>query len=529
MALSVARDNKNRINRKAHTICYFVQLYGALCACVLYAAGFAFADQNIQFWGVFLFFVANVVYGCMAISERLMYLMLHVGIFLFLLTRPLIASFDPTRSWSMSSYDTAVLVLFSIMLSMVCLRAGVFLGTISVSRKKWSAIHKLKAPSEGTYKKSIEFRYGLNLLLSPEGVRCVRYASFFMFIVCFFVDLIIGYQRLSFMSGKSYEEYYLASMADYTTPLMGNFETMLLPSLCVYLATMPKKRPATIAIIMFIITTLPLLIIGARTDFIMAVLLLGIYYIFRNASKEDGQEWIGRFEKMAVCVGVPLLILSMGAINYLRAGSLSNSNGILWLLGDALYKQGVTFKVVGLGFDWYPTIHDLGFKGFTFYPIIYNVTQGFIGQVFLGLPLLPSVNSEELALYGSSYGNTISYFAHPNYLGGEGYGSCYLLELYTDFGFAGIAIFSILLGWLSVAICRGFQRNWIWGMFALLATYNVFHIPRGTVLEWCQFLFKTRFWLFIILLLVLTCFLYFAIKKEHPDLNRSKNDLHNLK
>ena len=488
-----------------------IQSYLALASLVIYASGFALVDEKVQFVGVFGFFVANVIFGCLAIADRVMFLMLHAGLFLFLLTRPLVATFDSSRSWNMSSYETAVMALFSIMLTMLCLRIGAIGANLIKGRRHLSI---KRSHDESCEASAVKFHFGIGWLGSEEGKRCIRYAALFLYMGCFAVSMLIGYQRLNYMSGRAYEEYYMATRDDYSSPLLGNFEVMLPFALCAYLATQPSKRGSTIALVLFIVTTLPLLIIGARTDFVMAVLFFGVYYLLRNSVPEEHGVWIGPFEKTLVCIGLPLGIAAMGAVNYLRANQ-SASGDFLWLLGDTLYKQGVTFKVLGLGFDWYPQIHELGFMGFTFYPIIHNFTQGFIGQVFLHMPLLPEVNSVELALYGSSYGNTISYFAHPNYLGGEGYGSCYLLELYTDFGFAGIAVFSVLLGFLSVHICRLVGKNWFGGMLALLAIYNVFHIARGTVLEWCGFLFKTRFWAFLVLLIAGAFLLLIIMHKKH--------------
>lgn len=88
---------------------------------------------------------------------------------------------------------------------------------------------------------------------------------------------------------------------------------------------------------------------------------------------------------------------------------------------------------------------------------ISNITEGFIGQTFLGCEALGSTNSAKLALEGNSYSHTMSYFAHYNYLGGEGYGSSYILEWFADFGWGGIAVGSFRMACAFYLLSRS---NW---------------------------------------------------------------------
>ena len=131
-----------------------------------------------------------------------------------------------------------------------------------------------------------------------------------------------------------------------------------------------------------------------------------------------------------------------------------------------------------------------------------TITEGFIGTTFFGCEDLGSTNSAKLALEGFSYTHAMSFFAHPNYLGGEGYGSSYILELYADFGVGGIAVGSLLLSCALRALSCAMGRSWFWGTVALISSMSVFHMPRGTALEWISFLWATRFLLAVVLVMV---------------------------
>ena len=170
-----------------------------------------------------------------------------------------------------------------------------------------------------------------------------------------------------------------------------------------------------------------------------------LYFVLRAVTDTE-ERWITKRLITVVCIAAPLGIFAMGAMNYTRAGSTIAGFGFTSLISDALFKQGVTFTVLGHGYDVNPQIQDLGFRFFSIGGVTDTITQGFIGQTFFGCPNLGDANSALLALNGTSYAHSMSYFAHSNYLGGEGYGSSYILELYADFGFGGIIVGSFILG-----------------------------------------------------------------------------------
>lgn len=493
--------------RQFASVFYAMQQLLFPIALAAFALGAYLGDSEVMLFGVLGAFLSNVIYSCYSVRDKMVFLLLHGGVFLFLLTRPLVALVDHERTWHLSSDGATQFALTLIFLSLFFLRLGVAAFYALASRGK---LFRIQNRLTGFVKDTMGVSSSRFWIFSESNVQYVRIASLILFAVCLIGAFVVGAQRLNYMQGRVYEEYYLASMGDYTSSYLGDLEMMLPFFLCIYLATLPKKKLATVVLVFYIATTLPLLIIGARTDFVMAVVFAGVYYLIRDSLDGKGT-WIGQKEKIIVGFGVPLGILAMGAVNYLRADSSSlGSNGLLWLLGDALYKQGVTFNVLGYAYEHTAEIAALGFKCYSLDPLFHNITQGFIGQTFLNLPLLPTVNSAELALNGHSFGNALSYFAHPNYLGGEGYGSCYLLELNADFGYMGVIVFSFFFGMIGVVLSRLVGRNWFAGTVGLLAMFYVFHIARGTVLEWIAFVFKTRFWMAIVILVVFASLLAFV-------------------
>lgn len=491
------------------------QLFQSLalpCSVALFATGLAFGDLIVLLWATVLLFVANIVYACCSIRERLLFLFLHLGMALFWFTYPIIGFFDQTRSWELSTNASTEFAFSAIFLSLLFLFFGSALYEAILASNVWVDRKEMALrPWPGRVGAR---EIAVNGFQENSAVKYLRYASLILFFVCLAGSFVLGYQRVAYMDSNNlrYEEFYLLEVSDYSSSVFGTLDAMLPYMLCAFLATMPKKKPATICLALYLFSTMSMLIIGSRAHTVIGVLFMGLYYVVRQV-EDPQQRWIDTKEKALILIGVPLGVFFMGAMNYIRADSIVRPEGFFAQIIDALYRQGVSFSVIGKGFDVNPQVQDLGFKFFTMGDFINTITQGFIGQVFFDFPFLGSANSTELALHGNIYAHTMSFFAHPGYAGGEAWGSVYLLELFADFGYMGICIFSLLYGLVFCALSRVIGRKWFWGTVALISSMSIFHMPRGSAMEWIAFIWSTRFWLAIVLIGTLALLLAFCFKR----------------
>lgn len=502
-------------------------LWGGLVASsvLLLACGYIARDEIIMFWGVFTLFSANIIYAFLNIKSRILYLLLHVGIFLFLLTRPFIGLFFGNNSWMSPMFGTTSFALGSIYLSMACLTLGTALYDL-FAKREWSSplgvpsligrVERLRTPhaSNTTKKKRSFFKpFGHDNDLWTASLALV---SLCMFLVTIGAEFVHGYQTWSYMRGLSYESYFLIDSSAYSSGLVTSLASMCGPAMCIYLATMPKKMPSVAVLMLNLLSTIPFLMIGSRTNFVLALVFMGAYFAIREVRDGKGS-WIGRKEIIAVVIGVPLLVLGMGMLNYIRKGSSLGPTDVFVQFGDSLFKQGVSFMVLEYAYNVDPQVQSLGFKFFTLGSLFNAVTQGFIGQLFLGCQLLPSYNSVDLATQGHWYSHAMSFFAHWNYLGGEGFGSSYILEAFADFGVAGIAVLSFILAIVFAAISAHSGSSMAVGFIALMAARRAFYMPRGEFMECFSWMWSTRC-LFVIAVIVAcalvlyTCFERFDAK-----------------
>lgn len=473
------------------------------------------APQNspiLMLIAVLLLYVSNVLFSVIRFRERLLFLFLHLGIALFFLTRPVIGCIDPAKTWLAATQEATMFSLVSLYVSLAFLLIGVVAADAVAGynqygkeRREWSKPRL----ALGVRVKIHTLIDRANVLLSSEKMRYIRISALLCFFVCLAGSFYVGLVKVSYMQGLKYEDYYLVEWSEHIPWAVDTLNVMMPFALCGYLAALPRKKPALAVLSLYVATTLPMLVIGSRADFVISFLFAVLYFVFR-ALTDNEEKWIKRRTVILAAVLVPLGVMAMGVINYTRAGNSSVTLNAFELLEDALFKQGVTFSVLGYGYEVNDQIQSLGFKFYTLGGLTNTITEGFIGTTFFGFEDLGSTNSARLALNGVSYSHAMSFFAHRNYLGGEGYGSSYILELYADFGMAGVAMGSMLLAIGLRALTCAMGRRWFWGMVALVSAMYVFHMPRGTALEWISFLWQTRFLLAVVLMMTLATILVFV-------------------
>ncbi len=502
--------------RALHLAAWVVTLSGSG---FLMLVGWLTVDYYLMVTALVVQFAVNVVYAAMRIRTHLLLVLLYFGIFLFLLTRPVVGIIYGTNAWFVDGEEPTLFSIFVIYLSLVALLVGSFLG--SRSKRHPFVLPGFDGSGSRIVRGSkVKLRSTAAFHAFAGGNRgwleAMRIAALVLLLVCMAFSLVESYQMLRFMEGKTYVEYHLVSASEYSSSFITSVAGMFPYALCAFLATLPDRRSATVALLANVFLTFPELAIGARLNFVGAVLLLVFYYLFRQVAGGGRECWITRRILVLSAVAAPVGLVFLGSINYIRAGTSMGDGGPLLAVADALYKQGVTFKVLQYGYIDAPRIEALGPKFFIIGDLINTVTQGFVGQTFLGCEKLPETNSAALALRGNLYSHTLSYFAHSNYLGGEGWGSSYLLESYADGGYVGVALFSAVLGFALSRFSSVLGCGWFATFFVLLCSRLVFMAPRGGALSWMSFAWSTRFWLFVVCLLVFACAVQFLRRRNIP-------------
>lgn len=456
---------------------YFLVLFSILT----YAIGYVNLSFDTMLCGVLIFWICNIMYCCENWNKRALFLIFNFVIFVFLISRPTIDMFKESMWWRFT-YNSNIFSLQSIYISLIFLWIGNFLG---------EKIEELSLKNKKTFfntKKSV-YLYNLEIIS-----LCLFYISI---IFLFAVEI----EKWIYMRGRNYEEIYVSFKSVFPT-FFTAAAGMCRYFLCVFLATMPKKSKAFLPLMLYILSAIPYFLIGARSKLVINIIFALVYYLIRDIM-QDKEKWLSFFERSVLLIGAPVGIAFLGAYNYIREGKNVTSDGIISLIVDFFYKQGVSFDILRIGYETIPKIQYTGFVNYTFGEIIDYLFYGNIAQILWGAKSLGNGQNDILGLYSNVLANRLAYTGmREKFLQGHGWGSSYLLDTYADWGYAGIVIFSLFLGMVFAYIMHFIKKGSFTCTIALLILTSIYYSPRGSALIWFSFFIYAQCWLSLVLCII---------------------------
>lgn len=464
-----------------HRICCIGMAVSLMLAVISCGIGWLVALRNVANLNIMLFCFPFLLLYCLffcldRFADRFL-LMTFVGVvFVFLMGRPIL-NLKMGKMWYRHlDPDGMVFALTAVSLSLLCLCLGTWLMERYLKKKQ-----SVCQPITAVPKKQGKEDFQLAALLIYGGTM-----AFF---------LLGELDKLLFMRGREYEEFFL-SYSSSLPSIVSTFAAMMPLALCAYLATMPEKRMAFCALALYVISAAPQFLIGIRNPIVLNVLLALLYYYYRDRYG-DRQKWYGKLEKGAILLAAPGGAAALALIDFLRSGDKVAVSGLFSAITDLFYKQGVSFNVLCKGYAVLDRLPGPD-RNFTFGPFIDYFQQGRLGQALLGTMPLPDGNSVLRAWYGHNLSHSLSFLINKKYLEGAGSGSSYILELYCDYGWAGIVIGSLLLGALLAWFVYGFRKNWLVRTLILVCLTDIFFIPRAEATGWLLFLVQPHIWIVVL-------------------------------
>lgn len=433
---------------------------------------------NFMLLGTLLFLISNVVYCLENIHRRIYFLFFNITFFTFFLGRPLIhmLKFEP---WWYFGDQPTIFALSSIMVSLVCMFMGHYLSD-KISKSE---------PEAKCYFTTVE---------NSKFIYNLRIISRILFYVSFSFYFLGEIEKFLFMRSRDYAELY----SSYKSNLPGIFNfigTTYKYFMCIYLSTLPSKFESSICLSLFVFSSVPSFLIGSRNGLVLNSIFAFIYYFTRDSinnkmiKSQNKKKWIGSFEKLCLILVSPILLFVLGIWNYLRDKQSSNL-GVVATFVDFFEKQGVSFDVLCFGYKLFPTFISQGVN-YTFGRIIDYFKYGKISQILFGTQQLSEFHqSIEHVLYSNNFAHKLSYAVSPQeFLSGHGYGSSFILETYADFGYLGIALFSLLLGIFFSNIIKIMNKGSIYMSVVLIALMNIFYLERDASSRWIEFIVYFQF------------------------------------
>lgn len=251
---------------------------------------------------------------------------------------------------------------------------------------------------------------------------------------------------------------------------------MIMPiALCSFFATMPSKKQCYIVTSGYLVYLILTLFGGHRGFCVLGLLLLFVYYFYRNRYSVEGV-WIRKKWIICGCCIMPAFLILLTAMNDLRAGEEVSFSSASDGLTNFIYQQGVSVVVIKRAYE-----NEKALKSDSYYSLHFlneNLFAIFDKESY------PSGNSEEKARSKKWMHHTLPYILWPSlYLAGQGSGSSYVAELYQDFGILGVILGNILYGFLLSKISLFSRRHIFTTAVKLIIVMQLLWAPRGGFTE----------------------------------------------
>lgn len=267
---------------------------------------------------------------------------------------------------------------------------------------------------------------------------------------------------------------YMSMYGEYSMPvIVRRMQIISRTSMFIGLAAMPSKKRIWTYFLLGLPVPVMNLVEGSRSA-IMISILFYIYYFYtygewKNAkvSKADRKKKRRKFILVLiviVCIGTPLLYV----YGYSRVGrSVETGGNPLKLIIQFFASQGGSAKLIGRAVQYKGQLPGICYS-------LGSLIDRIQGNHFAAF-------SVESALNGNSFGNIMTYMeSEYNYtVLHVGVGSSYIAEVYYDFGFGGLIMVNIIIGYVLKLLSSYGRVGIISRSFVFMLFYYMMTIPRA--------------------------------------------------
>lgn len=468
--------------------------YFRYCLCVLSLPillfGYFKIDYNLMLISVLMVFVNNLVFSFEKIKRRIFFLMFNLVLSVFLISRPFISMLRGAIWWNFKKSDVDFAII-SLYVTLVFLFIGALItDRFVVARSGWI--------SQCLCKKT-----------NDEFIKKLRIVSALVFYFALLSELLLTIEKINFLRGKSYMEY-CQEFETHMPLIVRGFSGFVLPALCIFLSTKPKKEVAFIPLALYFLDGIPTLMTGARNAIVLRAIFVVLYYfsrdyIVKSKLKTRGKikKWLGRLETTAIALCIPAAIVFLGMYNYIRDRLTATGGGIGFFIMDFFYKQGISFDILAIGHSAMHSLPNVVPKCYTFGPIIDGIFHSTIAVTLFGaVNLEPGTVAK--AIYGNSFADSMAYTVmRDRFKEGYGLGSSYILDTFADFGWIGVVISSILIGVLCILLYKWLRsESWLLSTVSLMIISSLYFLPRAEAMSFLIFLSTPHFWGVVIICII---------------------------
>ena len=460
-----------------------------------FIAGIILKNPYVLLTSVLLILSHNVLLSMDDFYKNAIFFCFNITFFVFLVSRMVVTGvfgYKESTSGLLGLNFKEPVIINTVIVCLYISLIAVFIGYKIIQKANLNFLNNKKNPS--------------NSFLNSLRISSLIYFGLFLVI-----RFVYAYELIQAVVSGGFYETFLSHNSSLPRFLVKFSETYEV-AFYTYLATMPSKRKSVLPIFLFILEGFLMALAGRRSNFVLNILIIFIYFCIRSLPKEKGNKWLGKFELGLGLSSIPLLMGLMTIIGYLRAG-VNRSLGFINSVLDFFYSQGVSANVIGYAKIYESKIPD---NIYTFGPI-FEFIHSRITRPLRGMPGFVG-QTRERALNGFLFSHAISYIIMPDlYLKGHGYGSSFVAELFYDFSYIGVFAGSIVYGAIIYifyyTICNS---NYIFVIFSMLMTKSILFAPRAAFLSIIVDAFTPRNIIAVIIIILMAKLLHFILKQNTP-------------
>lgn len=450
--------------------------------------GSSLHNYGVMLIGTTVFWLYALFYGLSDIDNRFAYTIMQFMVFVFLISRPFFAFFYNVE-WSYWSSNTLITVFWLIYIVEIVLFFACKLSE-PLNRKGIIICN-----NENTYR---EMRIVLLIILIISGM-CKYY---------------VGYVQFRTFGSLDYADLYTNKVAMDVPYVISHISGYFDFAVFAYLAMQLNKMRSVIILCAYIVSGIPLFLIGNRSSLVLKVAFAVVYFFLRDRINNGGNKWITNRIKVGFILFALIAIVFLGAFNYIRANSNIETAGKMPVFVDFFYRQGTTFNTVCQGFQYEKKIKAINNDyPYSVSPIINSIQRGKLGRMITEREPFDDGNSVEYVEKASDLAHILSYvvLGENTYLAGYGRGSSFLLETYFDGGIIYLIMFTFAVGLFLSNLSGLYNKSRLFGRYLILSILaNIFLIPRASASFMLTQLVSPYFWAIPILLLM--AYLFTKIK-----------------
>ena len=416
--------------------------------------------------------------------EKFTMLAFCVTFFTFLMGTLVIRCFDPTVELRVSRHETLVHMYISLYVALFFVNVGTWLARnvkISFTKQYWREDEDLRF----------------------KATDKIQQASKIVYLLTSICMLAVSLEKAIYVIiGGDYTSYYVNFTSVFPS-IVSKISEMSTFAFYIYLGTLPDPKKSKLPFAVYLITGVLGLLYGQRNQIVMTVIMLCIYIVLYENYEEKPYSILKRKYFVLGLILIPFALVFLDFIKYSRNSMVFEFAGIWESIKDLFTSLGGSVNVIGQGYelkDAFPEGHFYSLGG-----VIDFITKNVLLRPILGTTIYEG-NTIEMALYGNSYGQTITYlgWGPAVYLAGRGMGSCFIAEAFHDIGFLGIVLFSVIYGIVLTKVNKLQKGHWIKNAIILIALYHILYAPRDSAGSFISAFFNYSFIVTILIIYFLS-------------------------